>query len=1398
MTATQLLAKLKDLDVKLLPEGETLRFNAPAGVMTSQIIAELSRLKPEIMELLRRAAETKRKDVPAIEPVERDSELPLSYGQQRLWYLDQLEPGSPRYNIPAAFRLEGNLERAALCRSLAAIVHRHEALRTVFPSENGRPVQRVLEPEELQVPVQDLSGSTVEEKVKRFLLEEQQQGFDLEHGPLFRARLLALGENVHVLAITMHHIVGDGWSLGLFFQELAKFYQAFAKGGEPSLKALPVQYGDFSVWQRQRLSGEVLEGLLRYWRAALAGLQTLQLPTDRPRPAVQTFLGSREALIVPRNVHEKLLEFSRQEGVTLFMTLLAAYVVLLHRYTGQADIVVGSPVANRNRAETEGLIGFFVNMLVMRVKVCGDGDFRQLIRQVRDIALGAYDHQDLPFEKLVEELHPDRDMSRNPLFQVTFALQNAPMAPLELEELTLSQIPPELITTRFDLEMNAWEGPQGLVLSLMYNTSLFDSGTIRRILRHYQNLLEAIVANPGDRLASLPLQGDMERRQMLFEWNATATDFPKEETIPALFEQQVERIPDKAAVVYDGRTCTYEELNIAANQLAHRLLHLGVCADAPVAVLLERSTAMVMGWLGILKAGGVYVPLDQDYPKERLEFMLNDSNAQILLTNSAMRERLPVYEGPILYLDDDGRAFAEEPQTNPVVNVLPTHLAYIIYTSGSTGEPKGVAVPHRAVNRLVCDTDYLQVEPEDRVAQASNASFDAATFEVWGALLNGAQLVGVDRETTLSPHQFADFLEQKAITVLFITTALFNQMARTVPDSFRGLRALLFGGEAVDPVWVRQVLENAPPRYLLHVYGPTETTTFATWYRIEKVDEDARTVPIGRPIANTRAYILDRGLQPVPVGVYGELYIGGEGLARGYLNRPGLTDKYFLPDPFLQSPESRLYRTGDLVRYREDGTIEFQGRVDHQVKIRGFRIELGEIEAVLTLHPAVQEAAVLCREDTPGDKRLAGYLVVDQERALTISEIRYFLQEKLPAYMVPSAFIILDSLPLTSNGKLDRGALPAPEGIRPEMEGNYVAPRSRVESVLAEIWCEMLGIEQVGIHDKFFDLGGHSLLLIQVINAVEQQLDVRLKPMDLMFNTLAEIAALCEEGAHFPEADKPIPGNRPAGEPFFFGAPDKPLFGFYQELPSGAFRNTGIVLCYPMGEEYNRFHRSFQQLADHLANTGFPVLRFDYHGCGDSGGESEEGTLRQWMDDISSAISEIRRRGRVKRVCLVGLRMGGTLAMLAGAKRGDIDGMVLLDPIVEGPGHLDELISWHKKMLRYAHVMETGRKKGSYPVEILGFPMTPSLLKELEDIDLLTVNRKPAADMLVIESRMEEKDGPLVAHLENMEANVAYNHAPFPELWERSDRFMIEDVSRVIMPYQIIKSVVSWLSEGFT
>jgi len=1089
------------------------------------------------------AGSAEQAQTPGLQPIPRmarEGSLPLSFGQQRLWFLDRLEPDSPLYNNSAAVQVTGALDPAILGRCLNAVVQRHEVLRTTFGEVAGQPMQRVAD--ELEMPLtvldlRDLPATEREARVIELARQDGRQPFDLTQGPLMRVTLLQLAEREQVLLVSMHHIISDGWSVAVLIRELAALYIAFAAGRPSPLPELPIQYADWAAWQRAWMEGDALEMQVAYWKAQLGDLPpALELPTDHPRPAVQTAHGANAWFSLPPELSKAMEALSQREGSTLFMTLLAALQTLFYRYTGQEDICIGTPVANRNRSETEGLIGFLLNTLALRTDLSGNPTFREVLGRVREVALGAYAHQEVPFEALVEALHPRRDMSRAPLFQVMFDLQSAPLEALRLPDVTFRPLPVDNGTAKFDLALSMEQAEGGLRGYLNYNTDLFDPQTIERMLAHLLALLEGIVANPDGRIADLPLLTAEERQRIVVEWNrAASTGAPVETSVVSRFEAQVARTPEILAVTCDGSTLTYGELNRQANQLAHHLLQLGVGPEGMVGVCLERSQAAVVALLATLKAGGVYVPLDPGYPAERLAYMLEDARVTVLLTEQALAERalirgLPAHRAQVVCLDADADAIAGQRADNLSPNIAAANLAYVIYTSGSTGAPKGVAVPHGALATHIRDVaGHYALTAGDRVLQFPSLNFDPSLEQILGALTVGATVVLRGRDLW-SPDEFARRVAQERVTVANLPTAYWHHLTQAWGGngggaSVNGLRLVIPGGDAVRPEAVQRWMQM-PLREvcLLNAYGPTETIITATTYQVPPdFGAERSRVPIGKPLPNRAAYILDGHGQPVPVGVAGELYLGGVALARGYLHHPDLTAARFVPDPFSQEPGARLYRTGDLARYLPDGTIEFFGRVDYQLKIRGYRVEPGEIEALLERHPAVREAVVQPWEDEGGDKYLAAYVVSGNGAALPIDELGEYLRDRLPDYMVPSAIVPLDALPTLPTGKVDRRALLRPtDGSRTGTARTYVAPRTPLEEELTRLWAEVLHVERVGVEDNFFDLGGHSLLAAQLASRVREVFQVEV-PLRALFEsptvaalsvTIAELQAthMDEEG----------------------------------------------------------------------------------------------------------------------------------------------------------------------------------------------------------------------------------------------------------------------------------------------
>lgn len=1044
---------------------------------------------------------------------------PMSFAQQRMWFLWQLDPQSSAYTIFTAVHSHDTIDVDIMKRTLTEIVRRHAVLRTTFALEQGQPVQIVAPPAPMTVPVIDLtavSAALREAAVQRCLTDAISAPFDMARGPLFRAQLLWLGEHEHILVITLHHSIADGWSINILVREVLTIYAAFAAGKPTPLPELPIQYTDYAHWQRELLDGELGRQELGYWTQHLAGAPALlDLPTDRPRPAQQTFNGAHRSLVLPAALRTGLQAVSQQEGVTLFMTLLAAFKTLLWRYTGQMDILVGTPVANRHRVETEDLIGFFANTLVLRTDLAGNPSFRELLQRVRAVALGAYAHQQVPFEKIVDALQPERDLSHTPLFQVMFVLQSQQVLAAFPQETPFTLRHADNATAKFDLTVLIEESPQGLQVVFEYNTDLFDAATIQQMMRHFQRLLEGIVANPGQRLAMFPLLSPAEWNQVVTTRNACGT-YDMHQSLPALFEAQVAAHGHAIALIHAEEYLTYAQLNTRANQLAHLLRRHGVGPEVIVGICLERSPILLIAVLAVLKAGGAYVPLDPRYPRERLRFMLTDARAQVLLTEEQHAATFDDQVARVIGLDAHGGKVAHESGDNLGSSITAENLAYVIYTSGSTGRPKGVGVTHANVTRLFAATDaWFHFSAADVWTLFHSAAFDFSVWEIWGALLYGGRLVSVPYLVSRAPDQLLALLERERVTILNQTPSAFRQLmqaeaARAQPADL-ALRTVIFGGEALTFAslhpWMARHGDVQPQ--LVNMYGITETTVHVTYRRLHAEDlHGTKGSMIGIPIPDLRVYLLDPYMQPVPVGVAGEIYVGGAGVARGYLHRPGLTAEHFVPDPFSTTPGARLYRSGDLARFRADGDLEYLGRMDQQIKIRGFRIEAGEIETWLSQHPAVREVVVVARADRAGGQYLVAYVVPERTQVPSVRELRNLLKINVPEHMLPARFVLLDTLPLTPHGKVDRCALPPPDQARPDLTAPFTPPGDSVEAILARIWAEVLGLERVGIHDNFFEVGGDSIISLQII-ARANQVGIRLTPRHLFQHpTIAALATV--------------------------------------------------------------------------------------------------------------------------------------------------------------------------------------------------------------------------------------------------------------------------------------------------
>ncbi|MFV1966025.1 MAG: amino acid adenylation domain-containing protein, partial [Pirellulaceae bacterium] len=1220
MNAVHLLEHLRSQGIELRIEGDRLRYRAPRRLLTPGLLTQLRDHKPDLLQLLRRAPGGETDTSAGTTP----NGFPLSHGQRALWFLHQRDPRSAAYHVAFATRIRSPLEVDDLRLALERLLERHPSLRTTYTVREGRPVQSVQKQAGLSFQQVD-AGECALEELRQQVVESYRQPFDLERGPLARACVFSRRPDDHVLLLTIHHIACDGWSLWLLQDELIEIYSAKRAGRPSRLPAPRFSYAEFVNWQSEMLNHSEGDAHWDYWRKQLRGdLPLLNLPTDRPRPPVQTDHGASLPFALPQTLTERLRCCARHEGATLYTILLAAFQVLLHRHTGQDDILVGSPAGGRNRAEFKDLVGFFVNPIVLRADLSGDPTFRDYLGRVRRVVLAALDHQDLPFPLLVERLKADRDLSRPPLFQVLFALQrpqmaaaveqlvapSQPEARIEWGDLILEPFEIPQQEGQFDLSLEMVETTQSLSGVFKYNTDLFDGATVDRLRHHFQTLLEDLVGNPEKRLSRLSLLDETERDRLLVERNATTTEYPRNRCIHELFADQARQTPHAIAVEFQDQRLSYQALNERANQLAHHLRQRGVGPETLVGTCVHRSLEMVIGLLGILKAGGAYVPLDPEYPHARLSYMLRESRAKLLLTQQRHLKQFGPFAGPVVCLDRDANRIANESTDEVSQRTLPTNLAYVMFTSGSTGQPKGVAVMHRGVVRLVRGCVYAEFRPDDVFLQFAPLSFDASTLEIWGSLLNGAKLVLAPAGPS-SLEELGQVVRYCGITTLWLTAGLFHQQVDHGLEHFSGVRQWLAGGDVLSPSHVRRALARLPHCRVINGYGPTENTTFTSCFPMTSPSHVGHSVSIGRPLSNTRLYILDANLELAPEGVAGELYVAGDGLARGYFNRPEWTAERFVPDMFGSSPGERMYKTGDLVRWQPDGNLEFLGRLDHQVKVRGFRIEPEEIEKTLMEHDGIRDVAVVVHKDRLGLKRLVAYLVprncsktmfpqhvplsqggpqgVPEECEVALAQapgglegssaehLRSFLKGRLPDYMVPALFITLDTLPLNPNGKVDRHALPAPGVARPELSEPWVPPCTATEKALAEIWAPLLDVAEVGVHDNFFALGGHSLLATQMVSRIQQVLDVELPLLRLFESpTIAELVAVVDDAAQ--EAGEAIPRIEPArrdGELPLSYAQER-LWFLHQLEPDSPFYNIPVAVRIRNSLDENVLRRCLQ------------------------------------------------------------------------------------------------------------------------------------------------------------------------------------------------------------------------------
>lgn len=1068
------------------------------------------------------------------------STAPLSFNQDGLLFMEQLEPGTSRYNVYEAIRIDGQVDQNILQKTLDEIAARHEALRTVFESE-GDGWQQVVQPiSGACLKHVDLRADSDDVAPIDLLQAEADKPVDIYRGPMFSALYVVANDYESYLLIKMHHIVSDGWSLGIYWKEFAEIYSALSQDRLIALEETPIQFGDYAAWSRQFLKREI-DRQTEYWKRQLDGVPALlEFPTDRPRPALQTAKGAQESATFSNELVSRLNEFCKSEGSTLYMALLAGFDAVLSKYTGAKDLVIGTPVAGRNRTETENLIGYFVNTLPVRTDMSGDPTFQELIKRVRGTVLDAFSHQDLPFEHIVAAVKPERSLSYNPIYQVAFALQERQQSAISIPGLDIATVELKLSTAKFDLFLSAQESSDGLNITVEYSTDLFDRDTIQRFIAHYENLFVSVLNDTELPLSKMEMLSDAERRQLITEWNETKTAYPRE-AVHLQFAARCKEFSEQIAVSGLGEVWTYRELDERSNRIANYLIRLGVEAGQRIGISMDRSPIMIASILGVLKCGAAYVPMDPANPASRLEQMIADAELLFILTRTEYLGQMPITTATAIDVDAEKNAIDSCSSSFVPKERAFEDTACILYTSGSTGRPKGVMIPHRAISRLVHNTNYIDVTPDDRFAHVANVAFDLAIFDIWGALLNGARTVIIPKDIVLSPERFSAEVKSAGITTICLATSLFHLIAREKPDAFSTVKMVIVAGEAFDPAAARSVLASAPPQRLLNGYGPTESTTFATWKHIDDAAAAEPNVSIGKPLSNTTIFILDEHLNPVPIGVAGEVFIGGDGLAIGYLNRPELNEERFVRIPVQQFDAAAedtetvlLYRTGDMARYRVNGDIDYIGRKDHQIKLRGFRIELGEIEAIIEAHPSVAEAVVLAIKDS-NDHRLAAFYVASSGAQISPDQLRAYLRENLPHYMVPASLVDLSAMPLNGNGKIDRQRLASQVVVPQTVPDETEEPKNELQIKLAWIWQKVLGLSSIGIRDNFFDLGGHSLAAVRVFSEIEKTLGCRL-PLASLFKapTIEQLSELIEGGDWRSSWESLVPMRTGGSKPPFF------------------------------------------------------------------------------------------------------------------------------------------------------------------------------------------------------------------------------------------------------------------------
>ena len=1227
MTTLELISNLKRKDIEIWVDGDRLRYNAPKGALTADLREKLADHKSEILALLRQDDTVTRSASFPLKPVSRTGDLPLSFAQERLWFLHHLEPGGVAYSMPSSIRLKGVLRKDALQNTYVELARRHEILRTTFHSTDGNPMLRIASELNIlfdTVDLRHLPEVEREAEAQRLCEEDARKPFDLTRGPLFRIRLFQLADQEHVLHFNMHHIISDHWSFGVMSREIAALYPAFIKSKPADLPELPVQYADYAVWQRQWLQGEALKAQLSYWKDKLGGeLPVLELPTDRPRPAVQTHRGAIESLALPKELSDALQAMSRREGVTLFMTLLAAFKTLLYRLTGQEDTIVGTPIAGRNRTELEGLIGFFMNTIVLRTDLSGQPTFRELLGRVRETAVGAYAHQDMPFERLVQELSPERDLSRTPLFQVFFNhMVNRGDKAAELPGLQIEAVGGLDEESKFDMTLYVLEGKGGIALDLVYNTDLFDRFRMAQMLKQYEVLLKQIVENPDEKILHYSLVTAAVKDWLPDPIELLPSQW--EDAMHKRFSEQVHVGPDEVAVVDRLDSWTYGELDRRSNQLANFLLENSVQPGDVVAIYAHRSASLVWALLGTLKAGAAFVLLDPAYPTRRIKEILQAAEPkawlQIEAAGELAEELTENVEAQVTncHLVLPGLASAVElglladySDKDPEIVVGPDDLAYVAFTSGTTGEPKGIVGTHGPLSHFLnWHIEKFNFNESDRFSMLSGLSHDPLLRDIFAPLWAGATLCIPEPGQMLFPAKLISWMSAQQISVAHMTPALSQvfaegaQEAESIKETLSSIRYIFFGGDVLTWRHVDKIKQIAPSADFVNYYGATETPQAMGYHVVDaqKNGQFANAIPLGKGIEGVQLLVLNAAGRLAGVGEIAEVHVRTPYLSKGYLNDDTLTDAKFISNPYANTEDDRIYKTGDLGRYLPNGQVMFHGRSDRQVSLRGFRVELGEVEAALCLHPSVSQAVVVAREDRPGAKRLVAYVVaVAAESAPSTGVLRAFLQERLPDYMIPSAFVFLDALPLTANGKVDRRALPAPDRMRPDLQEAFVAPRSQSEELVASIWGNVLGVERIGVYDSFFELGGHSLLVVQIVSRIREVFEVEL-PVRALFEapTVAGLTECIETGRRSDEGLQIYPlqaVSRDQDLPLSF-AQERLWFLHHLEPDSVAYsmprriRLKGMLSKDALEKTYVELARRHETLRTTFHSTdGNPVLR---------------------------------------------------------------------------------------------------------------------------------------------------------------------------------------------------------------